>query len=381
MTERLAGSDHLPNEKHEVLYRHWAQQGSGLLISGNVIVDRHHLESANNVVIGGMQNRSAFTKWVEAATSNNNHFWAQISHAGRQANIFSNLKPKSASNVKLKKLGFFAKPVPMTVSDVEETIHLFVDGALFCKEVGFTGIQFHAAHGYLLSQFLSPRTNKRQDSWGGSIENRAKMLFEIVDQSRKKLGSDYPISVKLNSADFQRGGFEEEDALFVIRGLEERGIDLLEISGGTYENLVFLTEQKKRASTQSREAYFMDFASKVRSFSSLPLMVTGGFRTKAFMNEVLANNELDLIGCARPFLLDESFPNSFLEDKEEAIPELLLQPFSDKYLDLAEGGYYDKQIELLAAGQGLKKEISANGSILRFITMETLHGIRNRLFA
>ena len=380
MTERLAGADHLPNAYHETLYKHWAQQDAGLLISGNVIVDKKHLESANNVVVGGDQDKSAFSGWIDSATSNNTHFWAQISHAGRQANIFSNLNPKSASDVKLKKLGFFAKPVPMTVSDIEEAIHLFVDGAAFCKDVGFTGIQFHAAHGYLLSQFLSPRTNKRQDQWGGSIENRSKLLFEIVEQSRKKLGPDYPVSVKINSADFQRGGFEEEDAIFVIKGLAERGIDLLEISGGTYENLVFITEQKKRDSTKSREAYFMDFAKKVREVTQTPLMVTGGFRTKAFMNEVLENGELDVVGCARPFLLDEHFPKSFFEDKAEGIPELILHPFSDKYLDLAEGGYYDRQIESLAKDGQFAQNVSANGSIIRFITRETINGIRNRLF-
>jgi len=379
MTERLAKADHLPNQRHCSLYDYWSRSGAGLLISGNVIIDKYHLEAAGNIVVDRDQPKQPFQEWVKSATSCGNHFWSQISHAGRQANIFSNLRPKAPSAVKLKKLGFFGKPSPMTGADVEESIIKFVEAAAFCKEVGFTGVQFHSAHGYLLSQFLSPRTNLRKDEWGGSIENRSRMLFTIVEKARSRLGSSFPISVKINSADFQRGGFEEQDALFVIKGLEERAVDLLEISGGTYENLVFLTEQKKRESTRSREAYFIDFARKVREQSQIPIMVTGGFRTLSFMNEVLERNELDMIGCARPFLLQEEFPKAFLTENNEEVPQGQLNPFSDKYLDLAEGGFYDKQIELLAKEKKLNLDYSANRAIWRFIMKEAKEGIRNRL--
>ncbi len=377
MTERLATANHLPNDKHLTLYKHWASAGAGLMISGNVIVDKKHLEAGGNVVIGKHQEKAPFLGWTHVATASGNHFWAQISHAGRQANVFSNLNPQSASDIKLRKLGFFAKPVPMTESTIEQTIDLFVEGAEFCQEVGFTGVQFHAAHGYLLSQFLSPRTNKRQDRWGGSIENRGRMLFEIVRQARRKLGPSFPISVKLNSADFQRGGFEQHDAMFVIKRLEDMGIDLLEISGGTYENLVFLTEQRSRKSTQSREAYFLTFAEEVRKECAIPLMVTGGFRSLDFTRQALNTGALDVIGFARPFLIDSSFPKGFLDGTQDRVDQPVLKPFSDKYLDLAEGGYYDKQIEELARGNGLRPNYSGNRAIFRFITKETKDGIRN----
>ena len=196
------------------------------------------------------------------------------------------------------------------IADVEKR---FITTAMLCKQAGFTGVQIHAAHGYLLSQFLSPSTNMRQDEYGGCIENRSRLLLDIVKGVREEVGSGYPIAVKLNSADFQHGGFNEEDCMRVIEKLEELEIDLLEISGGTYENLTFLTKRYERESTQKREAYFMDFARKVRIKTKLPLMITGGFRSRSFCEEVLSNKELEMIGFARPFLSDRDFPKSFLK--------------------------------------------------------------------
>jgi len=242
LTERLAKSDHLPNNSHFQLYDHWAKNGAGMLLSGNILIDKRYLESTGNVVIEKGTPTEQFKIWTNKVLDHGNHFWAQLSHAGRQSSIFSTRHPVSASNVRLNKMGLFAKPTALSESGVEDVINRFIHGAKFCQNVGFTGVQFHAAHGYLISQFLSPTTNKRNDKWGGSIDNRSRLLFSIIDRARKELGNSFPVSVKLNSADFQKGGFDEKDSKFVIKGLEERGIDLLEISGGTYEKSAMFGE-------------------------------------------------------------------------------------------------------------------------------------------
>ncbi len=160
----------------------------------------------------------------------------------------------------------------MTKIEIEDVIERYVNTARIAQKAGFTGVQFHAAHGYLLTQFLLPKMNKRTDEFGGSIENRAKVLFRIVEKARKVLGENFPISVKLNSADFQRGGYHDKEAFFIIKRLEELGVDLLEISGETYEHLDFMMEKYERESTLKREVYFLYFAQKVRKQFNIPLM-------------------------------------------------------------------------------------------------------------
>ncbi len=374
MTERLAGRDNFANDHHNALYEKWSDGGTGLLISGNFMVDRRYKESAGNIVIEDERGLLPLKKLAESGTKNDNHFWVQISHAGRQSTIFSTLNPLAPSAVKLKKLGLFAKPKAMTTGDIEDVIQRFVRTAVICQKAGFTGIQFHSAHGYLLSQFLSPKTNLRTDQYGGSIENRGRVLFSILQQSRKKLGADFPISVKLNSADFQRGGFNEEDALFVVKRLEELGVDLLEISGGTYENIVFFTKRSERESTRQREAYFLDFAQKVRTHSSIPLMVTGGFRSFAFCNQVLKNGELDIIGFARPYLLDETFPGCLLNGEKERMEDAGFDFKLKKMADMAEGAFFDYQIHRIAKGKTLKPNYNPYIGVLRLVKNEMLKG-------
>jgi 2,4-dienoyl-CoA reductase-like NADH-dependent reductase (Old Yellow Enzyme family) len=199
--------------------------------------------------------------------------------------------------------------VPLTEDEIKDLIQRFAIAAKAAKDAGFTGVQIHAAHGYLISQFLSPRSNQREDEWGGSLENRARFLMESVRAVRKAVGKAFPVSVKLNSADFQRGGFAFEESLQVARWLEAEGLDLLEISGGSYEQprmmdldgMEEVEDQKVPASTAAREAYFVDFAKAMKAeLKTLPLMVTGGFRTRAAMDHALATGGADLIGLGRP---------------------------------------------------------------------------------
>lgn len=374
MTERLANSQQHATQELVQLYDQWAANGAGLLITGNILVDRRYKEASANIVLEDESGLNDLSDMVVAGKKNDTQLWAQISHAGRQSSIFSTLKPIAPSAIQLKKLGLFAKPSAMTIEQIREVEDRFVNTAELCQKAGFTGIQVHAAHGYLLSQYLSPNTNRRTDKYGGPIENRARLLFDIVKRLREELGTGFPISVKLNSADFQRGGFDEKDSLFVIGELEKLGIDLLEISGGTYENLKFLTERYQKESTKQREAYFMDFAKQVRERTNLPLMITGGFRSRAFCEEVLANKELDMIGFARPFLVDRDFPGQFINNPEGRVADASFHMPIPMLKDFAEGGFYDYQIHRLAARKMLNPNYSPWLAVLRLTWNEMRKG-------
>ena len=323
------------------------------------MIDSKHLESAGNLLFNSEEMIPKLQPLAAAGTSRGNHFWVQISHSGRQTSRLVNTHPKAPSEVQLHKIGLFGKPKEMSQEDIEEVIAGFRKAARIAKAAGFTGVQIHSAHGYLLSQFLSPRTNLRQDKWGGSLENRSRLLLQIIREVRAEVGIDFPVSVKLNSSDFQKGGFSEEDSLQVVRLLEQEGIDLLEISGGTYENVVFLVEEEdtRRESTKRREAYFLNFARKVRAISQLPILITGGFRSFDFCNQVLEAGEADLIGMARPFITHLEGMEAFLEGKIPVLGILKIRTGMKAFEDSAEAGYYAKQLIRIAVGKGLKKNM------------------------
>ncbi|WOE74675.1 NADH:flavin oxidoreductase/NADH oxidase family protein [Alterisphingorhabdus coralli] len=325
MTEGLATPDGRPTPELERLYGIWSDGGAGLLLSGNVIVDKDHLERPGNVVIeaepdGDMKNR--LRRWAQAATRSGNQFWAQISHGGRQTQKVVNPTPKSSSDVALDLPGgLFGTPSPLSVDEIADLVTRWAIAARACQEAGFTGVEIHGAHGYLISQFLSPRVNHRTDDYGGTLENRARFLLEIVAAVREAVGPEFPVSVKLNSADFQKGGFNFEDSLAVVEWLEAASVDLIEISGGTYEQPKLAgkegiePEEKQNVaqSTAAREAYFVDFAKAMQAKVQIPLMVTGGFRTRQAMEQALESGAADLIGLARPMCLMTDAPQQLLD--------------------------------------------------------------------
>ena len=329
MTEGLADPSGAATEALERLYGIWSDGGAGLLLSGNVQIDGDHLERPGNVIVDaepGESARKALEAWASAGTRAGNHFWAQISHAGRQCQKIVNPRPKAPSAVKLGLPGGqFGEPEPMTEGDIEDVIAGFARCAKVLVNAGFTGVQLHAAHGYLLSQFLSPRSNQRTDQWGGSLENRARLLLSCVARVRAALGPTVPISVKLNSADFQRGGFDFDESLQVAKWLEEASVDLIEVSGGTYEQPRLLNlegmepveEQSVAASTRAREAYFVDFAEAMRKEISIPLMVTGGLRRLDAMNAALNDGCADMIGIGRPMCVMTDAPNQLINGLDE----------------------------------------------------------------
>ncbi len=322
MTEGLAGASGRANERHARLYRLWAEGGAGLLITGNVMVDWRYLERPGNVVVEDESGLDELARWAEAGTAGGSQLWVQISHPGRQCSRMSNPRPLAPSAVQLKLGGFFGRPRALVEEEILDVVRRFARTAGVVKRAGFTGVQIHSAHGYLASQFLSPRTNRRNDRWGGALENRARFLLETVRAVRASVGADFPVAVKLNSADFQRGGFELEDAARVAGWLAAEGIDLLEISGGTYERIRFFEDKapEEARSTREREAYFLTYAKTLRAeLGATPLMVTGGFRSRAAMTGAVSASELEMVGLARPLCVDPAVAGALLDgDLEEA---------------------------------------------------------------
>jgi 2,4-dienoyl-CoA reductase-like NADH-dependent reductase (Old Yellow Enzyme family) len=329
MTEGLATAEGIPTAELARLYGLWSDGGAGILLSGNIIIDKDHLERPGNVVIDrppSRQMRDALARWAADATRNGNQFWAQISHAGRQTQKLVNKNPKAPSAIKLGLPGGqFGEPVALMIDEIHDIVQRFGVCAAAVKEAGFTGVQIHAAHGYLLSQFLSPRSNQRIDVYGGDLANRARALLEVVASVRAAVGPDFPVAVKLNSADFQKGGFAFEESLQVAQWLQEASIDLIEISGGTYEQpkllgLAGMEEEEKQnvaQSTMMREAYFVDFAVAMRKKVTVPLMVTGGFRQRTAMEQALESGAADLIGLGRPMCVMTDAPNQLIAGLEE----------------------------------------------------------------
>lgn len=334
MTEGLGDARNQATGGHVRLYRRWAEGGAGMLLTGNVQVDRRYLERPGNVAIDGVQSNEAIAalrEYAKAGTANDTHLWMQISHAGRQTPALVNKEPVGPSDKALDMPGAqFGKPRALTGPEIEDVIGRFAHVAAVARDTGFTGVQIHGAHGYLISEFLSPDVNTRTDEWGGSLENRARLLLEVVRAVRRAVGTDFPVSVKLNSADFQRGGFSHEDSIRVATWLDAEGLDLLEISGGTYEQprLVGLDDmtlhpekaEVRRESTIAREAYFLEYAKDIRAAVKMPLMVTGGFRTVAGMNAALGSGTMDVVGIARPLCVDPAIPAKLLSGAAKETP-------------------------------------------------------------
>ncbi|MBL4638924.1 MAG: NADH:flavin oxidoreductase/NADH oxidase family protein [Kordiimonadaceae bacterium] len=357
MEESLCDTRHGPSDTLIALYRQWAQGGAGLLITGNVMIDRKSLTGPSNVIVENASNLADLETWAKAGRSGGGQIWAQISHPGRQVFAAVNEEPvaPSAIAVSIKGAkGMFAVPRALTETDIGDIIERFATTASVFEQAGFNGVQIHGAHGYLLSQFLSPHTNHRTDKWGGSIENRARLLLEVVRAVRKKVSPSFCVGIKLNSADFQRGGYTEEDAEAVIKMLNSEKLDLLEISGGNYEAPAMTGTaggKSVKETTKAREAYFLTFAKKARSYAKMPLMVTGGFRSFAGMEDALGSGALDVVGMARPFSQDPNVANNLLSGASARIDTRAFKLLVPALNSMAEMSWSKTQMHRIAAGK------------------------------
>lgn len=306
------------------LYERLGQGGAGILLTGNVVIDLDGRTEPGVVVLRGEEDLPLLTRWAEAAQRHGSALFLQINHSGRQAPRSITGVSVAPSAVPLRGFGpLFSTPRALDDDEIEELIRRWALAAHLAQRAGFAGVQIHGAHGYLVSQFLSPLTNRRTDRWGGDLEGRMRFLLELVRAIRAKVGPAFPIAVKLNSADFQRGGFTEEESAVVVRALEAEGIDLLEISGGSYESSAMMGSprdgaREMRESTREREAYFLRYAARIRKETTLPLLLTGGLRTAAVMNDVLDEGHVDFIGIGRPIAVDPDLPAKLIDGRVPA---------------------------------------------------------------
>ena len=299
MEENMADAGQLPGAALHDLYRVWAQGGAGLILTGNVMIDGRALTGPGGVVLEADTPLERFSEWAVAARSGGAQVWMQINHPGRQVQSNMGGTAWAPSSVALdlgKHSKLFVQPKAMSEAEIAETVDRFAATAQAAERAGFTGVQVHAAHGYLLSQFLSPLTNQRTDAWGGSLENRARFLLDVVRAVRARVARGFAVAVKLNSADFQRGGFSENDAKQVIRWLNDEAVDLVELSGGSYESPA-MQGRTADGRTLAREAYFLEFARELAAEARMPVMTTGGIVRRAVAERVLGEG-VAVVGMA-----------------------------------------------------------------------------------
>jgi len=387
MSEALGDRERAPTPELVRLYQAWADGGVGLCVTGNVMIDRRALGEPGNVVIEDDRDLAQLKAWAQAGTRNGTQCWVQLNHPGKQSPKGLNKRPWAPPAVPFRPdmKAFFATPRELTDAEVHALVARYGKAAGVVKQAGFTGVQIHGAHGYLVSQFLSPHHNRRTDEWGGTAEKRRRFVLAVYRAMRENVGPDFPIGIKLNSADFQRGGFTEEESLDTIRALAEAGIDLIEVSGGTYEAPAMTGVKADKAapvkdSTRQREAYFMAFAEKARQAVKTPLVVTGGFRSSQGMAEAISSGAVDMVGLARVLAVEPDLPRRLLAG-QEAIH--VIKPiktgigFIDK-MGLLEVTWYTGQLKRIGKGEAPKPRESALWVFAKFIAHQASAGRKKR---
>jgi len=346
LARRLAPSPQLVR-----LYERWGAGGAGALITGNVIVDPTAREGRGNVVVEDDRDLATLTEWAAEAQKHGSKLFMQVSHAGRQTPRSISPRPVAPSPVGLEGVGgLAARPRALEEIEIERIIDRFVRTSVVAERAGFAGVQLHGAHGYLIAQFLSPHSNRRTDRWGGSLDNRMRFLLRIVERVRGAVGSGFAVGVKLNSADFQRGGFDEGDSMVVAEALDAAGIDFLEVSGGNYESTAMF-DGPGRDSTKRREAYFLDYVEKVRSRVRGPLMLTGGFRTRDGMAAALTGGAVDIVGLARPLIVEPDLPRRMLSGESTEAVDVDVDSRWRLLRGLYQATWYGRHIRRMGAGK------------------------------
>ena len=374
MSEALANDAGQPSQLHFNLYEAWAKGGLGCAITGNVMVDFRAKNEPGVVVIESERDLAKLQQWAEIGKQHGMVQLIQLSHPGRQCPKGLNKETVAPSAVPFSPVlaTTFGTARELREDEILDIIQRFATSAQICEKAGFEGVQLHGAHGYLISQFLSPLTNKRQDQWGGSIENRMRFLLEIYKAVRAATSEQFIISVKLNSADFQRGGITEDEVIAVFKAIDEAGIDLIEISGGTYEApaMAGAKADKRKVSTIAREAYFLDFAENIRKQVKCHLMVTGGFRTVAGMNAALDSGACEFIGIARPLAVETDLTDRLIagQDVRYAVDKIKTGiPMVDK-MAIMEIIWYAAQFKDIAQGKRPNPKLSPLKVFLKYAT-------------
>lgn len=359
MEENMADADHAPSDELIRLYRAWGAGGAGLVITGNVMVDARAMTGPAGVVLEDDRHLDRFRVWAEAARASEAQAWMQINHPGRQMPASMQQQTVAPSAIALdlgKQSSMFPVPRAMTADDIADVVRRFATTSVLAERAGFTGVEIHAAHGYLLSQFLSPLANRRSDQWGGSLENRARLLLDIVRAVRAAVSPEFAVAVKLNSADFQRGGFSPEDARAVVTMLNPLGIDLVELSGGSYEAPAMMGASRDER-TLAREAYFLEFAKDIAAIATMPLMVTGGIRRRG-VAEAVIDSGVAMAGIATAIAIRPDLPSRWKHGHED---RPALKPITWKNKAVASSAHMSAvryQLDRLSKGRRTNANVS-----------------------
>lgn len=380
MSEQLGSRTNDTTPELLNLYRRWASGGPGLLVTGNVMVDRRSIGEPLNVVIEDDRDLDGLKAWAEAAKSGGSPAIVQLNHPGRQtlSSVTSLIVAPSAVRVNIPGTPF-PTPRALESAEIEEIIERFATAAEISVRAGFDGIQLHGAHGYLISQFLSPLVNKRDDEWGGDAERRRRFVIELARATRAAVGPDKIVAIKLNSADFQRGGFSQEESLDVVRLLGEEGLDFLEVSGGTYEKPAMMGAASNRASDRSsgREAYFLEFAAKAKHVTPMPLMITGGLRSSGAMTRALEDG-IDIVGIARPVCLEPDLPRRLINDPATKSRLKPIHTGISKLDSPADLWWSNIQLRRLGAGKQPRRALTGWESIGHALVRDGINGVRRK---
>lgn len=358
MEESLADYGQLPGEKIFRLYRRWAEGGAGVMITGNVMVVPDALSGPATVVLQEGTDLAPFRTWADVGRSKGGAIWMQINHPGRQVMASLGEETVSASDVAIDIPSMskrFDPPRALTDPEINTLITRFATTAALAETAGFDGVQIHAAHGYLISQFLSPLTNRRTDKWGGSLENRARFLFDVVRAIKERVSKDFVLSVKLNSADFQKGGFDQEDATWVVTQLGDMAVDVVELSGGSYESPAMQGRREDGTSTGRREAYFVDFARDIAAKAKMPIMVTGGIQSREVAEQALTHQTggigVSILGIARAMAFEPDLIKNWQNGKTERVDIPFVSWKNQQLAGLATMVVAYVQLERLALGK------------------------------
>lgn len=321
MSDSLGDGTGHPTAAQNRLYKRWSGGGVAVSIIGEVQATPNYAEKPGNLVLNTVSDLSKFRTLAKHGAENGTQLWLQLGHAGALAYAPISI-PKGPSALDLPGL----RCEGMTQDETHQVPLEFAKTAQLAQQAGFGGVQIHAAHGFLLSQFLSPLFNKRSDGYGGTITNRMKLLLESTEATRAAVGPSFPIAVKLNSSDQLEGGFNEDEALLVVAALDKTSVDLIDISGGTY-----FPGAKSASDSAGQGPYFIEFAKRARKVTSKPLMLTGGFKTRGQAEEAVKCGATDVVGLARALVLEPALPNLWMEGQTPA-------PIFPRFSDAPDGG-------------------------------------------
>lgn len=367
MSDSLADGEGNVTPEQIRLYERWAEGGVALSIIGEVQIDPRFPEKPGNLVLDDRADKEMLRQLTMRATVNGAHIWPQLGHAGALADPAVS-DPAGPSALNVEELQCDA----LSLADIVQLPEQYAKAARLAKSVGFTGVQIHAGHGFLLSQFLSPLFNHRDDQYGGSVMARSRIIVEIIEQVRAAVGAQFPIGIKLNSSDLLEGGLTQQDALEVIRLLDDTSLDLIEISGGTY-----FPGAKSSSDNQAGKAYYVEFARNAKKLTSIPLVATGGFKTTTEANAAVESDAVDMVGIARALVINPTLANDWLTERNLE-PDLLKTEFP-RFTAPPAGGitaWYTMRINAIAQDNDQNFELDLANAIDLYEQRDQLRSIK-----